>query len=329
MAITREEARAELARRELERRGIGAFHDGNESYNESFVEKLPRNIASGFASAGHSTLNLPYDFVKSLEKLGQDTSSGVNKYFPAPKQTFENNDPIRSFIKENNVPKELINENYGKAASNIIPNQKEYDFAQELGQKGAGTLSDRLIQGIAEYLPALAGGRSLIRTLPITKKYASIPLQKTAKLIKERGIGSGISIDNKLIDSSRRFLPKTENVKDLIKKAKSGNYEALFSLQSDLAKAQRGLSKSLTYAERLQAAPVGDLRDKIVTAIKSHYKKIGHEDISEGITRGQNKYRQYKNISENIYPIIKKAGLPVTAVGAGFYGYDRLKHLLS
>lgn len=117
---------------------------------ESFLQKLPRNIAAGLAGLGHKTLNAPHDIAQSLQEKGKEFGGKLN----------------------------LPGKQYGKSKdidiASMIPKQEEHDFAQILGQEGSGTLSDQIIQKGIEYAPEIAGGagiaRAATRAIPLTAR---------------------------------------------------------------------------------------------------------------------------------------------------------------
>lgn len=303
MGITKDEARKELARRELARRGVQQNIPTQESYqDESFGSKLPRNIMTGLANMGHSIINTPHDIMSAIENMGERYNQGDSYW-----KNRENTERMK--------------------LSEKIPYQEEKNFAQMLGQKGPGTFADTAIQKSVEYAPEISLGLGLIRKLPLTQKLGARKLIQAEKAIGERKIGSNVNLGNnhnKLIEASKKFLPESEEAQEILKKAKSGDYKSLFEVQSHLGKAERKLAKSQLFGENRKSAKAGELRQKILNGIGSHYKKYGHEDVANLISSGQKDYRTYKKIAENIYPALTKFGIPI---GLGALGYEGVKQI--
>jgi hypothetical protein len=175
-------------------------------------------------------------------------------------------------------------------------------------------------------LGALLGGAfgaaPLAKELPLTKGMAAKPLNYAEKLIQERGIKK-LDIPKDIFKEAKDFLPKNLPSKKLLEKAKNGDYKTLFTLQSDIGKSARQLTKSASGAERLHGFQANDLRQRLLDAMKGHLNKEGHEDISQLIAKGQNKYRQHMKLR----PIAKKA-LYATGIGTAIPGYQILKNIL-
>ena len=154
---------------------------------------------------------------------------------------------------------------------------------------GAASSENRSLGAL---LGAAFGAAPLAKELPITKKMAGRPLMEAQNLIKERGIDK-LSVPSDIFKDAKEFLPKTTPYKKLLEKAKTGDYDSLFTLQSDLRKIGSQLKRSISGAERIHGGEALKLRQKLQDSMKSHLRKEGHEDIAGLITKGQNKYRQH------------------------------------
>lgn len=204
---------------------------------------------------------------------------------------------------------------------------KDYDYAKALGIEG-NQAGDKLLQGI----PATAASAGiaklaspLLAELPITQKLASRPLRKAEAGAMERGIAN-IPIESELLAKAKTRLPDTPEVNMLLEDAAKGDYKALFSLQSDLKAESRNLAKSPMAAERRQSKEVYSLGKQVVDSIKKQLEKEGHNDLSKLLSKGQNKYRQYKKLDEKVYPLLKKAGLPIGMAALFGWGYHNIGH---
>lgn len=276
MDITSDMARAELARRELQRRQS----QQSAVPEQGFLNKLPRNIGSGLLSGATGLANLPYEGAKLI----------------------------------------------GNPGAEYVPHFGEHDYGKMLGLTGEPTTSDKAIQMASEFaLPiggaAKAGAKGLkalgkvVADLPLTRGMASKALKQAEKLSTERNV-IGLPIDKQVLKDIPQFLPKTEPYRKLLQAAKKGDYKSLFTLQSDLGKHSRQLTKSSSGAERLHGMEAANTRKRLIEAMRSKLSASGHKDIADLMQHGQNRYRQYNKLKEKVYkPAMKGAkyaGIPVS-----------------
>lgn len=273
--------------------------------NESFGEKLPRNIASGFAGLGHSILNAPYNTVKGIEEFGQNFGSQLN--IPGPE--------VKTSPYE-------VSEN--------IPHQEEHNFPQMLGQKGEGTLSDKLIQGFITHAPELvAAGKGAMSLGKIAKssaqKFMPVRSKGIAELLKSNK-NQAIEIAKK--DYSQLFkeaaekginsVPVPKINKDLIVKhsapkyheslleyAKDPSLENAHWAQSELKGLQRHLTKidetiGLTPTQHRTLKEVNSAADKIKKAMFAEHKLGKDTQLAEKYNQLSQEYQKnvipYKNL---------------------------------
>ena len=205
---------------------------------------------------------------------------------------------------------------------------KEFNYPEATGVKGEEP-GDALLRGIPKGIAMTPGTNLLfkgIEKIPLTAKIAAKPLKAAEQAIKERGIYD-IPLKKEFFDQAKYLLPKTEEVKDMITGARLGDYKSIFALQSQLGKEAGSFAKSGSAAERLRAPEYSSLRKKILSATKSHLENTGHKDIAKMLTTGQNKYRQYKYLSKNVYPPLKTLAKTATGLGA-LYEIPSLLHKL-
>lgn len=287
----------------------GAYLDSLPD-EQGFLSKLPRNIIAGLAGLGHSTINFPYETVKSLEDMGANNKSqnGISK-----------ND-----MRELSELRDTSFSSPGFKASEYIPHQQDYNFPQLLGQKGEGTLMDNLIQKGIEYSPEILGATKLIshglRKFPVTQKMASRRLRE-AENIMNQFMAPRTPISEELIEQSRAFLPKTHATKEMLEAARAGRYSPSFSLQSQIGKHERDLRKSPLAAERLLAPQARELKKTILSEMESSLRSQGHDDIADMLKGGIDDYRKYIKFRDTALPVMKKIGIPtslLTLLGIGF-----------
>ena len=302
MAITPEQARAELARRELAKRGQVAdefdySEFDKEPERDSFPVRTLKDIVIGTGNLQRRLFNTPHDIAQGLE--GQ--IDRFNQSLPSPKSAPNLFD--------------LMRQGSGGKLSDYLPHQPEFDYSKFFGQKGAPSLFDSLIQKGIEYAPEVAGGGLLLkeglRLAPLTQKMAARQLKKAEKLVKKRGVNLG-EIDPALVEQSLPFLPKTHATREMIKGAQEGGYESGFGMQSQVGKHERDLRKSSLAAERLLAPEARDLKKAILEDMQTKLKDAGHHDIAEMLKGGLNDYRKYIKIRDEVYPVLRKLGVPAS-----------------
>lgn len=251
----------------------------DESQNEGFFEKLPRNVVAGLANAGHTLLNTPHDLAKGFEDQGNQFRKMVDTALPLEKYGIKN-------------------KNYDTHYAENIPQQEDYNFAEMLGQKGEPTFGDTLIQKASEYAPEMILAANALRgTIPhLTKRGALKKLKKGKALAAERDIGT-LNVNPELIEDARQYLPNNLPERDLLNASQSGDYNSLFKLQSDVGKisaARKGKLKSLFAPETHLKGEAGlTSRNRLLDAIHENLQGMGHNDISDLLRQGQNDYRRY------------------------------------
>ena len=153
-------------------------------------------------------------------------------------------------------------------------------------------------------------GKVLMKNYGAAKNYATGLLQQAGKEAKELGIdvlktGKGTPLDKSFWSELAPKVEKTEAVRDLVKNAKSGNYESLRKLQSYLGNRARKLNASQNIAEQDMGKVVSQQRDKINNYIEQHFNKSGVESIAQKIREGMGKYRELMETYSD--PLVMKA----------------------
>lgn len=109
---------------------------------QSFGQRLPRNIAAGLAQSGHNLLNAPSNLAKLLEARLQQLGG-----------------PFKGRLSES-----LMQVARPSSLADIIPRQPDYEYSKMVGLTGKPRASDWLVQKGAELLPEALGGASLLKT---------------------------------------------------------------------------------------------------------------------------------------------------------------------
>lgn len=233
-------------------------------------KRIPRDVLIGLTHAGRNLHNLPHDLAAGADYLG----SGIGRMFGA--KEFQNGQSSH--------------------LADYLP-YDEQNYADVWGQKGAGTQVDNLLQKGVEYAPDVIGGINALRGLKIlphlTRKGASKNIVKARELGKNRNIAP-LEVNPDLIEDTRQFLPNTTPYRNLIDEAGYGDYNKLFSLQSDLGKHAGGMSKDwFSKANRAHGRAGLEVRGNILKEMKNSLRKEGHGDIADLLTKGQDEYRRY------------------------------------
>jgi len=259
----------------VQRAGRDLFADKSQE-PEGFVQKLPRNVVAGLAEGGHQLLNTPSDFAQFIEQQGQKFGNRINKAFSLEKYGIKQPEEKFSFSK-------------------AIPRQQDYNFAEMLGQRGEPTFSDKAIQKGSQYLPELLMAKNVLKDVVphLTKWGASKTLKKATQLGRERRMGP-LSINNETIEDLRQYLPNTAPYRNALEDAHYGDYNKLFSLQSDVGKHASQQARSFfSAAERAHGREGLAARHRLLDEIHANLKSQGHHDISNLLRQGQNEYRRY------------------------------------
>lgn len=241
-----------------------------EDNQESAWKRIPRDVLIGLTHAGRNLHNLPHDLAAGVDYVG----SGIGRMLGA--KEFQN----------------------GKTShlADYLPYDTQ-DYADVWGQKGPGTTLDSVLQKGVEYAPDVIGGLNALRGLKLlphlTRKGASKNIVKAREMGKTRNIGP-LDVNPDLIEDTRQFLPNTTPYRNLIDEAGYGDYNRLFSLQSDLGKHAGGMSKDwFSKANRAHGRAGLEVRSNILNEMKQSLRQGGHGDIADLLTKGQDEYRRY------------------------------------
>lgn len=288
-----------------------------QHFGDSFIQGLRDAISGGalgltqgLSDVGANIAQFPGDIYSSL--------TGKQSY-RAPKPDFRNLIPqstsgqAAGSVGEFAAPFLLPGAGAEAAGSKLLP--------KLLAGAGLGAAQSEN-RPLGALLGAAVGAAPLAKELPLTRGMSARPLKEAEQLIKDRGI-SKLNIPKDIFKEAKDFLPKNLPYKKLLEKAKQGDYKTLFTLQSDIGKSARQLTKSASGAERLHGTQANDLRQRLLDAMKGHLNKEGHQDISDLISKGQNKYRQHMQLR----PIAKKA-TQAAGYGSVIPAYEIIKNYL-
>lgn len=277
----------------------GAYLD-NLPEPEGFWSKLPRNILIGLTHAARNLHNLPHDLVQSAENAGESFGNKIN--FPLPKEVQE---------KLDSMPKHKQFK-----LSEHLPNDTE-SYADVFGQKGEGTLMDKVIQKGLEHAPEIAGAAGLVRQglrrFPVTQRGAARQLREAERLINQRGINN-FQMNYPLLHEATNFLPRTHATGEMLQGIMNGEYAPAFALQSQVGHHARNLANSPLAAERLLAPQARELRQHILHEMEQALRGTGHHQEAELLRGGLNDYRSYMQFRERVLPVLKILGVPTSGL---------------
>lgn len=276
----------------------GAYLDAMPD-EEVFFHKLPRNIATGLAHIGRGLHNLPHDVAEGIDVVG----SGIGRMFGAP---------------------ELQDKNSNIA--DYFPNDTT-NYANVFGQKGEGTLMDNLIQKGIEYAPEIAGGKALLKS-GIRRLKGAHHLDEVRKAVKNKGL-SNFQYPKEMVKEAKKYLPKGEASGQMIKDMMEGKYNPAFDMQSQIGLHKRALEKSLIPADRLLAPKLGDLKQNMLNHLGNVLRKNELHEEADMLKTGIKKYSDYKKFMEKAGPVLKYAGIPVTAITGFDYAKKKIENLLN
>ncbi len=185
-----------------------------------------------------------------------------------------------------------------KPISSYLPYDTN-NYSDVFGQRGVPSQVDQLIQKGTEYAPDVIGGINALRAMKIlpylTRRGASKKLRKAQQLGIKRNIGE-LNVNPELIEDTRQFLPNTLPYRNLIDEAKSGDYQKLFNLQSDVGKESAHRAKDIfSSAQRSHGRAGFKSQNALLDDFHKAILKQGHLDISELMREGRNDYRRYSN----------------------------------
>jgi hypothetical protein len=191
------------------------------------------------------------------------------------------------------------------------------------GEVGAGLAVKpgiRAIKAIGKTPTSEMVGEILQKNFNKSYQEAAGLLNKASDEAKKVGInvlktGRGTPLNKSFWSDLSHNMDTSKSTKDLIKSAKSGDFDALRKLQSDMGKRSNWLKSKDTSADYDMGKNLGELRDSLNGYIENHFEKSGYENISNMIKQGMNKYREVMQTYKD--PLIAKAIGPEEEISEG------------
>jgi hypothetical protein len=269
--------------------------------SEGFLNKIPRNILIGLTNMGKSLHNTPHDVVQGIENVGDTFANGI--HFPGPEIKMKNERRLSSYL----------------------PNDTA-DYAPAFGQKGEGTLMDKLIQKGVEYAPEIALGGGLLRG-GFRRLKGTHQLDELRNSLNENGFRQ-FNYPQEITQEARTYLPQSRATNEMIHQMESGNFNPAFSMQSQVGHHQRNFARSPLASERLMAPRAGELKQSMIGHLENVLRSEGMDREANLLRSGINNYRVYSQVKNAVMPVFKKLGIPVTALSALGFGLNKAKQLL-
>ena len=270
----------------------------------------------GLAKGGRQTLNLIPEGVRGLEGLAKFIRS-QQKDSQAPEYGDFGGGQAASHPQMFPEDGKLWSQSVQQAINKAAP--PDFDYGKAVGLEGAPSYLDKAIQGAAKYAPEIIG--ALDFGLPLVlRHFAAAPLRQASRMAAERNIGP-LNISPELIEDARQFLPNTAPYRNMIEEAMSGDYDALFRLQSDLGKHSREYARNpFSAAERAHGKAGHAVRQDLLGAKAEELGRMGHQDIAEAQRLGQQQYRRYSQAKPYVRGALGlAAGGLATEAGAPSY----------
>ena len=294
-----------------------------------------QKIASGMGELGQGVAgtftNVPRVDIREEMGLRGDNQVDLNKIIQS-----ENPNPTATFTGEM-LPGVLTGGTSipGQIITNIVANTAAASPDQEnltgyLPQGRPGALIENTVAGLlgGYVAPKVIGGtiaagkyakdafRKIDPKKMISKLQSSHDVleNESSKLynfvkdeVKFRGI-KDVPISSNLIDQVEYYLPRTKQNIALIKKARSGDYDAIHTMQSDLGKRGQKMKSSTLGADRDQGELMLDLRQEINNNTHDFFEKTMNYDLSDALGLARDKFKELKDIYYGYNPITRVVG---------------------
>lgn len=210
----------------------------------------------------------------------------------------------------------------GSSGALLDPGSLKHRLGEGL-QYGATSLGLEALQPLAKMTKLLVGGfKPRAAADIILDKYKDLShnisesFQGIAEEAGKRGV-TKIPVKKNLFNEILKLGPKTTTYKEFVEKAKSGDYESLRKLQTELWKRANRLDKSGLGSEADVADRLREIREDINGSIEKTFKEKGHHDLAEKLNKARG---DYKDLMETYHanPVLRKLVGPEEAVPKNF-----------
>ncbi len=227
---------------------------------------------------GKQVFSLPFQELKFIYNTAKN---GYNPEY-LPKLTAN---VAKGAINDINIPSSLI-DYAGKKG--FIPEDKGKYFRVPMPELG---LKPEEENAIAQSLPTYGIPAGKI----IEAIHPTMHLRQARKLANARGALAHVPEHE--IAAVTDYIHPDLPLRNLMDAARTGNYDPLFSLQSDLATYGRQARFSPFARERTHGRQAYALRERMLDHMRNSLAEGGHEDVAALMKRGQNQFRRYKAVA--------------------------------
>jgi hypothetical protein len=280
-------------------RGIGA--DALEALGHSL--RRMRNIPSSLEKSGKYIEENPGSSI--LHNLGQAAVGAAE----LGKGIINAPHDLNQYLAK----KGILPESIGKAGQYIPHIPEDTGIEKALGLEADPEKGDEVFRALPDIAGLAAGGASVIgkgkklfkapdlhQAIRDTQAKVNAATDMSGKIFDtvEKEVGargvSKIPIQKDILKTAETFLAKTPANKELIKRAKTGDYKALRELQADLrVKGEKALSSQLA-AENTMGEEILSTRDQVNKSIQQHLEDTGHKDLAELLNKARKEYGDIK-----------------------------------
>ncbi len=289
---------------------------------KALPEKLERTgllgVGSDLAHGLSGAAKFAFDIPRKLEKSGQyiQEHPGSSILHNIGQMAAEGADIGKGIV---NAPynlnqylarKHLLPQVLGRLGKYIPHLPEDTGVEKALGLEANPEKGDELFRAIPDLASALTAGVGAVRlgkklfNAPDLKESIRLTQDKVNKAtgeageifdtvekeVEKRGI-SKIPVDKNVLKQAETYLAKTPANKDLINRAKTGDYKALRSLQADLrVKGEKALSSALS-AENTMGEEILATRDQVNKSIQNHLEDTGYKDLADALNTARSKYK--------------------------------------
>lgn len=286
-----------------------------EYIEQNPAESIGHNLGqltAGAADTIKGIINSPADLPTYLAKKellpGQNLSNKNNKSNPINSESDLKKSLYKNFSSSfhGNLANQLID-----TVTKILPRiPEDTGIEKALGLKPDKEKGDDLIRAVPDIAALAFGGAGVLKqgkklfkapdlkeSIRQTQSKVNQAMSEAGKIfdkveneVEAKGL-SKVPVDKDVIKQAESFLANTPANKELIKKAKTGDYKALRSLQADLrVKGEKALSSAFT-AENKMGEEILSTRDEVNKSIQNHLEKTGYEDLANALNEARGKYK--------------------------------------
>lgn len=257
---------------------------------QSIIQKGPSELAG----AAQQIAKFPYEVAKGVinpmrgktEPLPRMTQNVIGGALGMGSKLMSLPANLRDYLAE----KEVIPQS---TPSFRLPGLDENANYPELMGRTGKQSGDILMENFAAALPGSRAASEFAQRIPLTKGIASRPLRKATKAVERLGTGP-LNMPQEMITQAQAYLPESLANQRLFEAAKTGDYNPLFNVQSDLAARARELQKfPSTGGERLLGRDIGKFRQEFIGHMKRALEEQGNKEAAELLGQGQERYRRY------------------------------------